>query len=60
MTPKAFRKNRKTLNLTQKALAKELEVSERFIQYIEAGERTPSPLLIRYFEVLIERKGEAK
>ena len=59
MTPQQFKQKRKELNLTQEQLANELGLSpkngSRQIRGIESGERKPSNLLLRCFELLFEK-----
>ena len=61
MTPKQFKSNRKALNLTQSELAHKLGLSPKnganYIRMIEKGDKTPSGVLIRCFEYLIESVG---
>jgi len=49
-----FKQNREALGLTKPQLAKELKVSTRHISYIENGDRKPSGVLIRCFELLMK------
>lgn len=63
MTPQQFKQHRKALNLTQKQLADELGLTpkngKQYIRMIERGIREPSGVLIRCFELLIEKEKKA-
>ena len=50
---KLLKEKRLSKNLTQKELAKQLNISERHYRYIEAGTRNPSlSLVLKLSEVL--------
>lgn len=53
MNNKLLKKQRLSKDLTQKELAKQLNISERHYRYIEAGTRNPSiNLALRLCEIL--------
>lgn len=59
MTPDEFKQHRKALNLTQMELASELGLAKngnQYIRMIEKGKKEPSGMLIRCFELFIERE----
>ena len=58
MTPQELKDERKKLNLTQKQLATELGLSKNgdvYIRKVEGGRGEPSGLLIRCFELYIDK-----
>ena len=61
MTPQEFKKHRKNLGLTQQQLADKLGLSSKYgddyIRMIEKGKKVPSGVLIRCFELFIEKPG---
>jgi len=63
MTPQQFKNHRKDLGLNQKQLAYELRLSPNngmnYIRMIEKGKKEPSGVLIRCFELIIE-KGQTQ
>ena len=53
MNNKLLKNHRLSKNLTQKELAKQLNISERHYRYIESGKRNPSiKLALRLCEIL--------
>ena len=60
MNKEQFRANRGALGLTKIQLADELCISTRHIDYIEKGDRKPSGVLIRCFELFIEKRQTTK
>jgi len=53
MTPAELKKHREKLKLTQRQIAKELELSERFWHYRERGERPIARWLARAIRDLV-------
>lgn len=51
-------RSRKHLGLTQEQAAEALSISVRWFQYIEAGERIPSPILLLNIIALLEIDGK--
>ena len=58
MSPQEFKQNRQKLGLTQRQLARELGLAKNgdvYIRKIENGRGNPSGLIIKCFELFIEK-----
>lgn len=59
-TPEEIREFRKRLSLYQKAFALLLGVTERYIIYLEGGDRTPSKTLRALLDCIEEKEKGGK